>query len=745
MAFENVVNSLKRASNTTEKALVRSFDLTKNAITKSFGMVGKTLMKSANLVGRGFGLVGKALDTTGKAVFGQTAYEAGKQTAKAALYDKIGFDLDDEDAETKDTTTETFTDTPSVQPAQGVTPAAYNYGMSAAAPTGFIGQRAPRSTGTGGKGISNLSKQELTVISNGLTDVLTALYRFKAVEKSGLEYEKAVVVARRMVSKELTGEESYQVPQVDTGPSAVDSAMAAQDLMLSYLPDFTKQIEQITKLFEKVDFNAIGQPSGTPSAGGGEGGGGLGAAVAGFAGGAATVATVGAVMAMNKEKESSGGKFLRVTNVSNAGTIGGAYGLGDAARKSAFRNMSAEEKAEFTRRTGFTRAPTLDELVTNEGKNSKFKSEQARLADELLAQAYTKQSIGSLQKRLGRAPTMADIRGAHWHGEAGYVALLEAARTNPNMTMKQFYDAHPGWGKVGMQQFMVKGRMITVSEQLARIAQQAGGTVQAAPVSGGTTGGAATSGQNIQQATGQAVSGFINPVQPSRITSQFGMRKHPIRGDNRLHTGIDYGVPSGTPVKASADGIVTFAGMRGAYGNLIIVSHANGMSTRYAHLSRIQTTLNKRVKQGQQIGAVGSTGGSTGPHLHFEVRKNDAPVNPKSYLSGLQGPSIPPDQAAAATEPGMAEGTPRDSRSGMAERSGSAAGPSRYSRLECECETEAMARAKEEAPAVVVTDSGGQQQQTGMLQIGTTPGAKPPSRTPANPSIMYRVYFGVNK
>lgn len=199
------------------------------------------------------------------------------------------------------------------------------------------------------------------------------------------------------------------------------------------------------------------------------GGGGPGS----FTGKANDPATIDAVMAMNYEKESGGGKQLRVQGMGAAQSIGGAYGLSQSARESAFKSMSAGERQEFLSKTGFSRAPTLDELVSKDGKS--FLGDKAKLADQLLAKKFTETTISSLEKRLGRTPTLGDVRGSYWHGEAGYVALLEAARKNPNLTMSEFYDQNPNWTRPDMKQFSDNGKIRTVSEQLAKIAEHAGG------------------------------------------------------------------------------------------------------------------------------------------------------------------------------------------------------------------------------------------------------------------------------
>ncbi|NLN87395.1 MAG: peptidoglycan DD-metalloendopeptidase family protein [Syntrophomonadaceae bacterium] len=116
------------------------------------------------------------------------------------------------------------------------------------------------------------------------------------------------------------------------------------------------------------------------------------------------------------------------------------------------------------------------------------------------------------------------------------------------------------------------------------------------------------------------------------ITSAYGMRYHPILKVNKLHTGIDIGAPSGAKIVAADSGKVIYSGWLGAYGNTVIVDHGAGLSTLYGHLSARQVEVGARVSKGQMIGKVGSTGWSTGPHLHFEVRKNGNPINPRSYI-----------------------------------------------------------------------------------------------------------------
>lgn len=118
------------------------------------------------------------------------------------------------------------------------------------------------------------------------------------------------------------------------------------------------------------------------------------------------------------------------------------------------------------------------------------------------------------------------------------------------------------------------------------------------------------------------------PLQNARLTSAFGYRVHPISGKYQSHRGIDLSAPMGTPVSATADGVVELAGWLGGYGLTISLDHGGNLETRYAHLSAFAVSVGEIVKQGQVIGFVGSTGRSTGPHLHYEIRSSDVAMDP---------------------------------------------------------------------------------------------------------------------
>jgi murein DD-endopeptidase MepM/ murein hydrolase activator NlpD len=118
-----------------------------------------------------------------------------------------------------------------------------------------------------------------------------------------------------------------------------------------------------------------------------------------------------------------------------------------------------------------------------------------------------------------------------------------------------------------------------------------------------------------------------------RLLSHFGSREDPFHGHQAFHSGVDLSAAIGTPVKATADGIVREADWSGGYGKLIVLDHGNGLQTYYAHLSRIDVLPGQEVRMGQVIGATGATGRATSPHLHYEVRRGGAVVNPYGYLA----------------------------------------------------------------------------------------------------------------
>ena len=132
------------------------------------------------------------------------------------------------------------------------------------------------------------------------------------------------------------------------------------------------------------------------------------------------------------------------------------------------------------------------------------------------------------------------------------------------------------------------------------------------------------SGKNVRKTL------MKTPLDGAKLSSNYGMRKHPILGYNKMHKGVDFAAPKGTPIYAAGNGTIDYIGRKGAYGKYIRIRHNNAYKTAYAHLNSFSKGMSKgtRVKQGQIIGYVGSTGRSTGPHLHYEVIYEGKQINP---------------------------------------------------------------------------------------------------------------------
>ncbi|WP_082826098.1 M23 family metallopeptidase [Croceicoccus estronivorus] len=142
----------------------------------------------------------------------------------------------------------------------------------------------------------------------------------------------------------------------------------------------------------------------------------------------------------------------------------------------------------------------------------------------------------------------------------------------------------------------------------------------------------------------------VLPASLNMISSGFGYRRDPFTGHGAMHAGLDFRGPVGSPIHAAAKGKITFAGRKSGYGNCIEISHGNGLVTRYAHMSAFRAKLGQKVAAGDVIGAIGSTGRSTGPHLHFEVRINGRAVNPRPFLEAA--PHVLEEARAGSAEHG---------------------------------------------------------------------------------------------
>lgn len=276
---------------------------------------------------------------------------------------------------------------------------------------------------------------------------------------------------------------------------------------------------------------------------------------------------------------------------------------------------------------------------------------------------------------------------------------------------------------------------------------QSGGSFAAAstPATGRGGGGGGGGGGGEATGGGTRLSGsgdFIHPTANARITSRFGPRNTGIRGASRYHRGIDYGpVRPGTrgdPIYASAGGTVTFVGTAGGYGTLVKIQHEGPLSdyeTRYAHLNSARVRVGQRVRQGEHIAALGSTGVGNAPHLHFEVRQRGTALNPISFLRGGQ---VVPDPNA--TEP-TNEDSGRNTGSGAPD-TGPAPIPRTRGRIDMPSEEAARAKKQRDCNCPPPVIMGGGQPGPGPMQYLN--GIKPPSQPkPAgrNPAMEYKMYF----
>lgn len=180
--------------------------------------------------------------------------------------------------------------------------------------------------------------------------------------------------------------------------------------------------------------------------------------------------------------------------------------------------------------------------------------------------------------------------------------------------------------QIKYETFWQDGEMVSTGRVLAGEFNNAGRTYQALWFDEGAGAGSyyGFDGKSMKKA-------FLrSPIAFTRISSGFAMRLHPISGQWKQHTGVDFAAPTGTPIHASADGVVDVAGLSGGYGNLVVLKHWAGYSTAYGHMSRFAAGMHKgvKVKQGDVIGYVGATGWATGPHLHYEFRVNNIAQDP---------------------------------------------------------------------------------------------------------------------
>lgn len=221
----------------------------------------------------------------------------------------------------------------------------------------------------------------------------------------------------------------------------------------------------------------------------------------------------------------------------------------------------------------------------------------------------------------------------------------EGARTLESILLKQLIQDSGAFRGMSQAGGKIYGEMFC--EALANAVSQGGGVgiatlvegsfeKNAAPAQGGA-GDANVAGDFLFEHTTQPAAGAVSATDVTpEVSSGFGARKDPIDGSHRFHTGIDVAAQEGSPILAAAPGVVRRAGRRGGYGNAVEIDNGNGISTLYGHASALSVKEGDRVKAGQPIAAVGHTGRATGSHLHFEVRKDGKPTDPRPALNRWQ-------------------------------------------------------------------------------------------------------------
>jgi murein DD-endopeptidase MepM/ murein hydrolase activator NlpD len=209
---------------------------------------------------------------------------------------------------------------------------------------------------------------------------------------------------------------------------------------------------------------------------------------------------------------------------------------------------------------------------------------------------------GQLSERLGSAPSAAVAKAA---ARAGSAAAAHAGSGGPLMPPRLEQEAADDLG-------VLQARVLAIEAQLATVSDAAA----------------------LQHLAQMRMPSHL-PVRVVDVVSVFGNREDPLTGHRAFHSGLDFAAPMGTPIMAAAGGRVVFAGFKPDYGWSVDIEHGNGLTTRYGHASRLRVQVGDLVEPGDTIADVGSTGRSTGPHLHFEVLRLGAATDPKAYLAGL--------------------------------------------------------------------------------------------------------------
>ncbi|HYI62644.1 MAG TPA: M23 family metallopeptidase [Acidimicrobiales bacterium] len=263
-----------------------------------------------------------------------------------------------------------------------------------------------------------------------------------------------------------------------------------------------------------------------------------------------------------------------------------------------------------------------DGAVARRGYRESISDQQKALVDELVAarreaDARSRQATGARRRSQTRRDDVDRLRAAATD------ALAEQARLTGEAVDEQALQ--------GLLLSDIRARKVSIEARIVSLDKAADGVAQLLA--------AYQAGDPDWQPGAVDVA---SPSPGSAIVSEFGQRAHPILNLTRLHAGCDIDAPNGSPVRAAADGVVLLASERGGYGLTVVVAHGSSLGTVYAHNSSISVAVGDRVAQGDELAKVGSTGLSTGPHIHFETRLRGIPVNPRNFLPPEQGGTAPP-------------------------------------------------------------------------------------------------------
>ncbi len=276
--------------------------------------------------------------------------------------------------------------------------------------------------------------------------------------------------------------------------------------------------------------------------------------------------------------------YLGNPSASAAESLLRSANLRELAATSSYLESVAEARGRVVERFRSLRDTTAGLQVSVEARRDEAKGQR----DEVVARRSALEAVHS---------ELVATRGEVAREEAGRQAVLDGVRARV--------------GEFEAQIATLRGDSDSVTGLLQGVQTGRAGNASAAP-------------------TGSGV--LRRPLGGAALSSMFGPRVHPIFGTVRMHNGVDFRGSTGTPIMAAGGGTVVYAGPRGGYGNTVVIDHGNSLATLYAHQSAVYVAVGATVTAGQVIGAVGSTGFSTGPHLHFEVRLGGTPVNPLGYL-----------------------------------------------------------------------------------------------------------------